>query len=163
MAEGTLYSLVPKLFYSTASIGDSIGNAEGAKSQSISHVLLVGDGDAKKLSSFQVTQLQTEESALLSKFPMFHEKISIGIQAGGMWVIGTNAATTAAILISFLMTSLSKSFSLVKAKKYFEEISPVSLTPSIEEQLQIWSNMNATIDTKHPDWANYQRTNKNQK
>ena len=151
--------LLPKLFFGS-DLDNAVSTIAEAKSVGISHVLLVSEGDYKALSAFQVTQSTVVDNQLLSKLPIFHEKISIGIQAGGMWVLTPDPVLTAVILISFLMTSLSKNLNLAKATAKLQAIAPVDITGPFEEQLQIWNNMHAKIDTKHSDWSLYMKTNK---
>ena len=148
--------VVPKLYYATDT-ETATKQVEQVKQLGVTHVMALTEGDYKVyFADFEFTQSPIENSALLPKLPILHEKISIGLQSGGSWVISNELGLTAAVIVSFMMTTLYKSFSLRKARRtVLKHISTTST--DYDEQLEIWENMGARIDTKHIDWINYQK------
>lgn len=149
--------VAPKLYYST-SVDNAVGCIEQANQIGITHVVLLSSEDISShfTGHFQITQSSIEDGVLLPKLPILHENMSLGIQKGNVWVISNDPSLTAAIFISFMMTSLYKNLSFQRAKKIvFKRISGSS---EYDEQLLIWHKMGARIDTKNIDWLNYQKS-----
>jgi len=148
--------VIPKLYYSTDT-ETATAQVEQAKQIGITTAMLLSPEDLNlHFADFDFTHSPIENNALLPKLPILHEKISIGIQKGGSWVISNDPSLTYAVIVSFLMTTLYKSLNLRKAKRLTSKHISSSST-EYDEQLELWENMGARIDTKHIDWVNYQK------
>ena len=157
MGEAFKPGVIPQLFF-TCSVKEALSLVSKAKGALVSHVLLLHDGaELKALDlSFRVTRAPVVQPALLVKLPVFHETISIGIQAGGTWILCPDPSLAQTIVVSYAMTTLSQGLALADALSALSSHTDLALTDDHREVLNLWDSMGATIDIKSSSWAAYQ-------
>lgn len=155
--------VIPNLYFSIG-LESAIKQINDARSK-IRKVVFVSSStkplDIKDFDKLETSNYTIEDKTLLPKLPLIHEQISVGIQAGGAWIICNDDEEILlnAIITSFLMTTLYKNYSLRKSRRMVNKLIPISgEDKEFNEQLQIWEQMGARIDTKHLDWINFQKT-----